>query len=101
MFQVSSADPLTVEIAVWIQPGSSRSRVVGPHGDPPKLKIQIAAAAVEGAANEELIRFLRKRLNKARIDILRGHTSRSKLIQVQGLSIDEVVDLLGLSQDQK
>lgn len=55
MLQGHPSDRLTFDVSVWIQPGSSRSRITGIHGDPPRLKIQIAAPAVEGAANEELL----------------------------------------------
>jgi hypothetical protein len=89
IFSPSSSDPLVVDVAVWVQPGSSRSRVVGNHGEPPRLKIQIAAPAVEGAANEELVRFLAKLL-KAKVEVIRGEHSRSKTVRIRGLPVSEL-----------
>ncbi|MFN2576979.1 MAG: DUF167 domain-containing protein [Pyrinomonadaceae bacterium] len=45
-------------MTVRVQPRSSRSEIAGYRND--ALRIRVAAAAVEGAANRELIRFLSK-----------------------------------------
>lgn len=70
-------------LLLYIQPGASRSEVVGLHGE--RLKIRIKAPPVEGAANEELVNFLAKRLNlsRSKIHFLRGETSRQKDIVVE------------------
>jgi uncharacterized protein len=95
MFTQRSIAPLEVDVAVWVQPGSSRSRVAGTHGDPPRIKIQVAAPAVEGAANEELERFLSKLL-KARLEIVRGAHSRAKTVRIYGLAIEDIRTKLGV-----
>src|SRR5687768_7740953 len=78
-----------VVLKIWVQPGASKTGVVGLHGDPPALKIRIVAPPVEGAANEELLRFLKKKLGVplSRLSILRGHSSRRK--DVLCLDLDE------------
>jgi uncharacterized protein len=78
-------------LKLWIQPGASRTKVVGPHGEPPRLKIQVAAPPVEGAANEELLRFLKKALGVPRssLELVRGTGSRRKDVLCKGLSPDE------------
>ena len=76
-----------VEIEIWAQPGASRTRIAGEHGD--RLKIQIAAPPVEGAANEELVRFLKKLL-RAPVELVKGAQSRQKTVRVTGLSLAEV-----------
>jgi uncharacterized protein (TIGR00251 family) len=43
-------------LTVHVQPKSSTTECVGIHGD--TLKIRVAAPPVDGAANDELIRFL-------------------------------------------
>jgi uncharacterized protein (TIGR00251 family) len=45
-----------VTVAVHVQPKAARTECVGIHGD--AVKIRVAAPPVDGAANEELIRFL-------------------------------------------
>ncbi len=60
------------------------------------LRISLKASPQKNKANEELIKFLSKRLGIARslINIKRGHTSKEKLIEVQGLSKKEALNLL-------
>ena len=52
----------------------------------------MAAPPVEGRANRELMSFLAERLGISRssVVIVRGHTSKDKLIEVLGLSAEEV-----------
>ena len=57
------------------------------------LQLKIAAPPVRGEANRELINFLSQALgvSKGSVSILRGHTSRSKVIAIEGLSQPEVI----------
>ena len=69
-------------LTIRVQPGARRSEVVGPHGD--ALRIRVAAPAVDGKANAELVRFLAEHLGvPARaVEITRGHTSRTKVVHI-------------------
>lgn len=51
------------------------------------LLVRVAAPAVEGRANESLRRLVAKRLGvpKSAITIIRGHRSRDKLIEIDGV----------------
>jgi len=71
-------------LAVHVQPGAKRSAVAGMHGS--RLKIRIAAPALDGRANDALISFVAERLGipRGRISVLRGAQSREKLIAVAG-----------------
>ena len=71
-------------LAVRVQPGAKRSEVAGPHGD--RLKIRIAAPALDGRANDALVAFLAGELGVARgrIAVARGERSRDKLVAVTG-----------------
>jgi len=79
-----------VRFEVHCKPRAKKSRVVGVRGD--ALEVAIAAPPVDGAANEELTRFVGKVLGIPRRDIqlVRGESSREKLLAITGLSIAEV-----------
>jgi uncharacterized protein (TIGR00251 family) len=76
----------SVTFAVRVQPRASRSEIVGELDG--ALKIRLAAPPVDGAANEELIRFLAKAFGVARaqIEIVSGTTARQKLLRVGGIT---------------
>jgi len=71
-------------LALHVQPGAKRSAAAGLHGE--RLKLRIAAPAVDGRANDALIAFVAERLGvpKARIAVARGGRSRDKLVVVSG-----------------
>lgn len=77
-------------MSVHVVPNAKIDEVVGEHGG--AIKIKLRASAVEGKANAALIGLLAERLNvPARtIVLLRGHTSRDKLVRVDNLSEEEV-----------
>jgi uncharacterized protein len=74
-----------VEIDVAVVPRSSRSRVVGVHDD--RIKVQLAAPPVDGAANAELVTLFAELLGvPARtITITRGETSKRKTVRIADL----------------
>lgn len=45
-------------------------------------KIRIAAPAEGGKANKELVRFLKKALGAANVEIISGATERTKLLKI-------------------
>ena len=81
---VSLANP--ADLIVQVQPRSPRSEVVGLHGD--AVKVRLAAPPVDGAANDELVRFLAARLGVPRsaITLVRGATGRRKMLRVEGMT---------------
>ncbi len=83
---------------LYIQPNATRSEVIGEHGEgeAKRLKIRIAAPAVDNAANEELLYFLKKSVGipASQIHLLRGTSSRSKDLLLQGISPESVVERL-------
>ena len=84
-------------LRIQVQPRASRTEIVGLHGEPPRLKIRLAAPPVDGEANEELLRFLKKALGvpSQNLEIVRGHTSKMKDVVCQGVSEDVLRELLG------
>lgn len=71
-----------VVLALHVAPGAKRSEFAGAHGD--ALKVRLAAPAVEGKANAELIRFLADQFGvpQRNVLIVRGETSRAKTVRV-------------------
>jgi uncharacterized protein (TIGR00251 family) len=69
-----------VIIKVFVQPRASKNAIVGCHGD--ALKITLTSPPIDGAANKMCVQFLAKclQLPKSSIEILSGHTSRTKRI---------------------
>ncbi|UCC49916.1 MAG: YggU family protein [Gemmatimonadota bacterium] len=79
-----------VRFSVRVQPRAARTEVVGARGD--ALKIRVAAPPVEGAANSELVSFLARRFRvpKSAVQVVRGARGRAKLVEVKGISEDQV-----------
>lgn len=86
---------------LYVQPNASRSEISGEHGEGEavRLKIRVAAPPVDNAANEELIRFLKKStgIPASRIHLIRGAASKAKDVLLQSLSPEMVVDRLKLA----
>jgi uncharacterized protein (TIGR00251 family) len=70
-------------VRLRVQPGARRSEVVGPHGE--ELKVRVAAPAVDGRANEELVRVVAAWAGVARrrVHVVRGHRSRRKVVDIE------------------
>jgi len=88
------ADPDGVILQVKVQPRASVNRIGEVVGN--ELKIKVTAPPVDSAANEALIRFLADTLDCGRnqIQLVRGHTSRHKVLRIQGLAIEAVAAYL-------
>jgi uncharacterized protein (TIGR00251 family) len=71
-------------LELHVQPGAKRTEVVGMHGD--RIKIRLAAPALEGRANEALIDFLADQFDvpKRSVTIESGVASRQKRVAIEG-----------------
>ncbi|MBL9187637.1 MAG: DUF167 domain-containing protein [Opitutaceae bacterium] len=87
--------PTTCTLPIKAIPNAPRSAVVGWLGD--ALKVKVHAPPVEGRANDELCEFLADTLGLPRraVTVLRGDTSRQKLVRIAGLTFAEVKAKLG------
>lgn len=67
-----------------MQPGAARTGVAGLHGG--RLKLRLAARAVEGAANAALTEFLAAQFGvpKRNVVIVAGARARAKRVAVTG-----------------
>ncbi len=84
----------TCTIKVLVQPKSSKNSIEGIQRD--ALKIKLTAAPVEGEANKALVAYLSKKLKikKNHIEIKKGLTSKTKLVQIRGVESKELERIL-------
>ena len=77
-------------ITVKVKPRASREQLEG--WKEGALVARLTSPPVEGAANESLVRLLSKKTGvpRSRIRIVQGERSRSKVLQFDGISLDEL-----------
>ena len=82
-------------INVRVQPRASRNCVSGYRGG--VLCVSVTAPPQDGRANAALLELLAGALGvaKSRLTIIRGHSSRNKMVAIQGLSRKEIEQRLG------
>ena len=88
----STAEGCTLRCRV--QPGASRSSVVGAYGE--EVKIALQAPPVDGKANAALCKMLAELcgISKGLVAIRSGETNRSKVVAVPGVSADALKNIL-------
>jgi uncharacterized protein (TIGR00251 family) len=91
----------TVRFRVRLQPRASRNEIAGVLDG--ALRVRLHAPPVDGAANEALVAFLAERLAVPRrgVRIVTGATSRTKMIEVEGVSSSDVERLAGESTEER
>jgi uncharacterized protein len=88
--------PDGVLLSVKVQPRASRNEIGEPLGD--ELRIKVTAPPVDAAANEALVRLLAEQLDCPRnhVELLRGHTSRHKVVKLYGIRAEDALEKLGV-----
>jgi len=83
-----------VIFGVRVQPRASKDEIAGAMGG--ALKVRLRAPALEDRANEALCEYLAELLKtpKAAVRILSGHHSRSKRVEVRGVTEQQVLALV-------
>jgi uncharacterized protein (TIGR00251 family) len=78
----------TLLVSVKVFPRSNRSELAV---EADGLRVRLTAAPVEGSANEALLLLLAKRFRLPRrsVRVVRGATSRQKVVAIMGLSGEE------------
>ncbi len=81
-------------LSVKLQPRASVSEIGSPVGD--ELKIKVTAPPVDAAANQALIELLAEKLDcaRGRVELVRGHKLRRKVIKLHGFTPEEVLEKL-------
>jgi uncharacterized protein (TIGR00251 family) len=84
----------SVIFLVRVQPRASKNEVAGVMDG--ALKVRLQAPALEDRANEALCEYLAEILKtpKAAVRILSGHHSRSKRVEVRGVTEQQVLALV-------
>jgi uncharacterized protein (TIGR00251 family) len=74
-----------VILEVHVQPGARRSEFAGRHGE--RVKIRLAARAVDNQANQALVEFLagHYRVPRSSVRIAAGLRSRQKRVVIEGI----------------
>jgi len=88
--------PEACRLNLKVSPGAKSSSISGYQDG--VLSIRIKAPPVEGKANQELIAFFSRRLDTARsnIDIIRGLSSKNKVVLITGFKLEEALNKLGI-----
>lgn len=81
---------------VLVRPRAGRNAIVGRHGS--ALKLRVAAPPTEGRANDAVVALLAETLGVkvGAVRIRSGAGSRSKRVEVAGVSVTEAAARLGL-----
>jgi uncharacterized protein len=82
-------------LSVKLQPRATANEIAGPLGA--ELRIKVTAPPVDAAANEALIELLAARLDcsRGRVELVRGHKSRHKVVKLHGFAAAEIFAKLG------
>ena len=77
-------------VTVKVHPRARRTAIHGRLGD--AYKLDLAAPPVDGKANEECVRFFAELAGvpRSRVRIVTGATSRVKVVEVEGITQEEI-----------
>jgi uncharacterized protein (TIGR00251 family) len=72
-----------------VTPGAARSGVVGRREE--VWKVRVRAPAERGRANEALVELLAAVLEvpRGRVNVVSGRTARDKVVEIEGLTVEE------------
>lgn len=87
-------DGPNVTVPLIVRPHAKQNAISGIHDR--SLRVDVTSAPDRGAANDAIVRLFSQLLSKPRseITILRGHTSRRKLLLLYNFSICDMLALL-------
>jgi len=96
MLRLQTQDGAVI-LAVRVQPRASKTEISGVMEG--ALKVRLQAPALEDRANEALCEFLAQLLKtpKSAVRILSGHRSRSKRVEIRGVTEQQVLALVTLN----
>jgi hypothetical protein len=86
-----------VLLSIKLQPRASTNEISEPLGN--ELRVKVTAPPVDSAANDALIALLAEKLDRPRnrLELVRGHTSRHKVVKLHGVTVEEAMNKLGIA----
>jgi uncharacterized protein len=92
--------PQIIRLRLRVSPGAGRSQIVGRHGD--AWRIRVAAAPERGKANASVVELLAGSLGLAKraVRVVAGQASRTKVVEVDGLTLDEAERRLAAAEER-
>ena len=89
---------MTIKFKVKIIPNARQDEICG-YIEKDTLKIKIKAKPIRGKANAYLIKYLSKKLEipRSNITIIKGRTSRHKVLEVSNIKNKEFIEKLPIS----
>jgi uncharacterized protein len=90
-----------MKISIKVVPNAKKNQIIEYNNG--LWRIKIAAPPDKGKANKELVEYLRKilKVKKNQVAIISGHTSHSKIIDIDGVSEQDIYSALSGSMDEK
>jgi uncharacterized protein (TIGR00251 family) len=90
------ADGGDVIVDAWVQPRAAKNALVGFHGR--ALKVKVTAPPVDGKANDAICRLIARWVGvpPSRVEVVAGHSSRSKRIRLFGVAPQAVTAAFAL-----
>lgn len=86
--------PGGTQLLVRLTPRAGTNSIVEPRGG--RLQLRVTAAPEDGRANAAACKLVAKalRIGKTSVNVTRGSTARDKTLTIDGLSAQEVADVL-------
>jgi hypothetical protein len=75
------------ELDVWVVPGASRSEITGMHNN--RVRVRVTTPAEAGRANKAVCALIAAAVGRP-VSLVKGETSRSKVLFIEGASANEV-----------
>ncbi len=85
---------MTARIRVRVTPRAGRDAIDAWDGD--VLRVRVSPPAADGRANDALLRLIARELDlpRSKVRFASGEHARIKLLEIEGLSLDDVRDRL-------
>jgi uncharacterized protein (TIGR00251 family) len=92
--KLTAVSAATTRLKVRVSPGARRPGIAGRHGD--AWKVRVAEPPEDGRANEAVLRLLAETLGvpRARVTLVSGHSSRDKIVVLDGVEQEQTERLL-------
>lgn len=86
--------PDGVTFKIRVQPRAAKNQLSGAYED--AVKVRLTAPPVDGEANQACIEFFAKLFGvaKSQVELVAGHTGRSKIIKVLGITSQQALKVL-------